>query len=73
MIHHLFTRFRIHKARKARRAAFLAFRDAVDRGDTRDQHTTRRALYRAQHELLAAERKAPTGYRSWPPVRGVKG
>lgn len=45
----------LRKATKARKAAFLAHREAVARGDTRTIHSTRIALSAATTRKLALE------------------
>jgi len=49
------TWLRLRKLRAIRRAAFEAHRDALRRGDRRDQHYTRGDLYKATTDVMRAE------------------
>jgi hypothetical protein len=51
----LFKKYRIAKLARARSRAFLAHRDAMNRGDTREIHHTRAALITATNAILRAE------------------
>lgn len=50
-------KLRLSKALKAAATAQAAYRSAVERGDTMDQHTAYLALVAAQHERLRLEVK----------------
>ncbi len=51
----LFSKLRIRRLRALRQAAFQAHREALRRGDTRDQFWTRKALYKATTDVMRAE------------------
>lgn len=51
----LFKKLRLAKLARARTRAFLAHRDAMKRGDTREIHHTRAALMAATNDILRAE------------------